>query len=69
LRYGNSIYLLVMGKTKFITTEEYSKAGYKAKPVSQQSIRKAIAKGRKHLLPGVIAIHKSGKYHLLEVAI
>ncbi len=57
-----------MGKTKFITTEEYSKGGYKSKPVSQQAIRKAITKGNKHLLPGVINIHKSGKYHLLEVA-
>lgn len=58
-----------MGKTKFITTEEYSKAGYKGKPVSQQSIRKAITNDKKHLLPGVISIAKSGKYHLLEVAI
>jgi len=58
-----------MGKTKFITTEEYSKAGYKDKPVSQQAIRKAIKNNAKHLLPGVINIHKSGKYHLLEVAI
>jgi hypothetical protein len=58
-----------MAKTKYITTEEYSKSGYKGKPVSQQAIRKAIKKGAKHLLPGVIDIHKSGKYHLLEVAI
>ena len=57
-----------MGKTKFITTEEYSKSGYKDKNVTQQAIRKAIKYNRKHLLPGVINIHKSGKYHLLEVA-
>jgi hypothetical protein len=56
-------------KTTFITTEEYSKSGLKGKEVSQQSIRKAIAKGSTHLLPGVISIKKSGKYHLLEVAI
>jgi len=57
-----------MGKTKFITTEEYSKGGYKNKPVSQQAIRKAIAQNKRNLLPAVISITKSGKYHLLEVA-
>jgi len=57
-----------MPKTKFITTEEYSKGGYKKKPVSQQAIRKAIAQNKRDLLPGVISITKSGKYHLLEVA-
>lgn len=56
-----------MAKTKFITTEEYSKSGlYKGKPVSQQAIRKAIKKGNQ--LPNVISLAKSGKYHLLEVA-
>lgn len=59
-------------KTTFITTEEYSKSGmklYNGKTVSQQSIRKAISKGKMDLLPGVISIKKSGKYHLLEVAV
>jgi len=58
-----------MNKTTFITTEEYAKSGRKGKTVSQQSIRKAIAKNKMELLPGVISIKKSGKYHLLEVAI
>lgn len=52
-----------------MTTEEYSKSGNKKKNVSQQAIRKAIAKNKIHLLPGVKSIKKSGKYHLLEVAI
>lgn len=55
-------------KTTFITTEEYAKSGLKGREVSQQSIRKAITKNKMHLLPGVISIKKSGKYHLLEVA-
>jgi hypothetical protein len=57
-----------MGKTKFVTTEEYSKMLLKDEPVTQQAIRKAIKKNAMHLLPGVISITKSGKYHLLEVA-
>lgn len=57
-----------MTKTTFITTEEYAKSGLKGREVSQQSIRKAISKGKMHLLPGVISIKKSGKYHLIEVA-
>ena len=57
-----------MAKTIIMTTEEYSKAGYKDKKVSQQAIRKAIANNKTHLLPGVISIKKAGKYHLLEVA-
>jgi hypothetical protein len=56
-------------KTKFITTEEYAKSGLKGEVVSQQSIRKAIKDGKMHLLPNVIALHKSGKYHLLEVPV
>lgn len=56
-------------KTTFVTTEEYAKSGLKGRQVSQQSIRKAISKGKNNLLPGVISIKKSGKYYLLEVAI
>jgi len=56
-----------MAKTILLTTEEYSKYGLKDKTVTQQAIRKAIAKNKLHLLPGVVSIKKAGKYHLLEV--
>lgn len=52
---------------KYLTTEEYAKSGHKGKKVTQQAIRKAIKYGRLHLLPGVIKVHKAGKYWILEV--
>lgn len=63
-----------MSKIKIMTTEEYSKSGLKKTKYgnnycSQQMIRKAISTNKLHLLPNVLSIIKSGKYHLLEVKV